>query len=168
VPESLKETALQLVRNRAAFSASITTPMLLWLAPSEPHPEEAWEHTDSGMDREVRPRTGNPLVFRVEKRPGAHNAFPMAVTIGRIDSNDVQIDDVSVSRFHCYLQRDAKTGVWFLTDAESNHGTFVDGVKLTAKQKVPLRDDTRVRVGEVELRFFSAAAFLKYLEVPDS
>ena len=167
MPEPLTDLALRMVRDRATMRASIVTPMLVWLAPSEPNPDESWEHTDAGAGREVRPRTGNPMVFRVEKRAGTHNAFAMAVTIGRIDSNDVQIDDASVSRFHAYLQRDAKTGLWLVTDAESNHGTFLGDMQLKPNVKTPLHDKARLRVGDAELRFFFPQSFLTYLEVPD-
>ena len=44
----------------------------------------------------------------------------------------------SVSRFHAWVQLDEKAGVWFLTDAESKNGTWLDKVKLTASTRTKL------------------------------
>ncbi|MDP3498917.1 MAG: FHA domain-containing protein [Myxococcales bacterium] len=56
-------------------------------------------------------------MFFVEKVPRTGNAFALGVTIGRVESNDIIIDDSSISRFHAWLQLDAKKG-WMLCDAE--------------------------------------------------
>lgn len=164
--EPLTRLALRYLRDRQGVAASLTMPQLLWHAPAEPNPEESWEHTDAGAI-EARPSGTDPVVFRLEKRADARNAFAMAVTVGRIASNDLPIDEPSVSRFHAYFQRDPKSGLWFLTDAESSRGTFLDGVKLAPNVKTPLvKEDHRVRVGDVELRFMLPAAFLKFLAAP--
>ncbi len=47
---------------------------------------------------------GEPLAVIVEKTKD--NAFQRRVTIGRTNTNDIVLDDTSVSRFHAWLQLD--------------------------------------------------------------
>jgi pSer/pThr/pTyr-binding forkhead associated (FHA) protein len=62
----------------------------------------------------------------------------MGITVGRVETNDVIVDDGSVSRFHAWLQLDERKKAWFLCDAESKNGTFLGPQRLTANQKVAL------------------------------
>lgn len=145
--------------------ADPTVPGLVWEAPPTKLTDSGhWEMTDSGQAMR-RPRAGEPLVFMVEKSASTtHNPFAMGVTIGRVESNDVVVDDGSVSRFHSWLQRDERTQQWSLTDAESKNGTWVDGVQL-GKQRVTLRDGARLKFGDVEMSFFLPAALKSFVEL---
>lgn len=144
--------------------ADLTVPGLIWeAAPSDTNPEGRSETTTAGQ-QVVRPSAGEPLIFMVEKGHSTNNPFAMGVTIGRVDSNDVVIDDASVSRFHAWLQQDDRSLEWALTDAESKNGTWVDAVAATPRQRMPLRDGAVIRVGDVQLTFLlpeSLKAFVK-------
>ena len=70
-------------------------------------------------------------------------------TIGRKRSNDIVVEDAAVSRTHAVLLR--RSEGWFISDAESVHGTFVNGEKTQGRQQV-LIDDV-IRVGNTEFRF---------------
>ncbi|HEY1086116.1 MAG TPA: FHA domain-containing protein [Archangium sp.] len=136
-------------------ATDVKVPAIIWEAP----PNEAttdsghWEMTDAGGSL-TRPRTGEPLVFLVEKGANTqNNPFAMGITIGRVESNDIVLDDGSVSRFHAWLQLDERTQLWSLTDAESKNGTWVDGTQLAPKTRVALKDGARIKLGDVELQF---------------
>ncbi len=138
-------------------------PGLVWEAPPEAITDSGhWEMTGAG-GVSARPHAGEPLIFFVEKLAHGNNPFAMGVTIGRVDSNDVVLDDGSVSRFHCWLQRDDRTGQWSLTDAESKNGTWVDRAQAGPRQRMPLRDGAKLKVGEVELTFFLPAALKAFV-----
>jgi pSer/pThr/pTyr-binding forkhead associated (FHA) protein len=107
---------------------------------------------------------GDPRVFQVEKRAESGNAFPLGVTIGRVDSNDLVLADDSVSRFHAFLRFDERDRVWVLTDAESKNGTWVDELKVEPNQSAPLKDGSKLRFGDATLQFFLPPSFVKYLE----
>ena len=100
-----------------------------------------------------QPETNGARVHLITKATGKPNAFPMGVTVGRVGSNDIELDDSSVSRFHAWLQQDERTKVWALTDADSKNGTWVAGGELGPKQRVPLVDHTEIRLGNVYLTF---------------
>jgi hypothetical protein len=133
---------------------SIETPLLYWELPATHHGEEPWLGTASGAALK-EPRAGEPVLFELKKVPGKANAFAMGVTVGRIDTNDIVIDDTSVSRFHAYFQKDARTGDWNVVDAESKNGTWVGPLKLAPNERARVTDETKVRFGDVELVFLT-------------
>lgn len=103
---------------------------------------------------------GDPMAVVVEKTKD--NAFQRRVTIGRTQNNDIVLEDASVSRFHCWLHEEG--GTWHLADAGSRNGTAVAGRRLAAKSPVAMSSGTKLKVGAVELTFFSAEGFLAFLK----
>lgn len=68
--------------------------------------------------------------------------------IGSDESNDVVLDDPTVSSLHCEIDV-AATSAWIRDDGSSN-GTEVDGL---AVREAALRDGSLIRLGQVTLRF---------------
>ena len=68
--------------------------------------------------------------------------------IGSHASNDLVLDDKTISRFHCRIVREGNA--WRITDAGSKNGTRVDGVKVIAaeleKESVLVLGDSSIRV----------------------
>lgn len=67
------------------------------------------------------------------------------VVLGRSSQAEIQLSDQVVSRRHAQVQR--RAGEWVLTDLDSRHGTFVNGVRLAPSEPTPVQNDDRVRVG---------------------
>ncbi len=65
----------------------------------------------------------------------------------------VSIPDVSLSRRHCTLLRNA--GVWSVVDTNSSNGTFLNGHRI---EQECLSDGDRLRLGDTELLFSAEAA----------
>ncbi|HLK00032.1 MAG TPA: DUF1707 and FHA domain-containing protein [Streptosporangiaceae bacterium] len=78
-----------------------------------------------------------PLYFP----PGTETSF----TIGRDQRCDLHIADLTVSRLHARLTRDADE--WLLTDLGSTNGTRINGWRVRAP--VPVRPGDQVRFGSV-------------------
>lgn len=72
------------------------------------------------------------------------------VTLGRDNSNNVQIGDAAVSKKHCVIE--VRNGDFELVDLESHNGTFVNG--LPVKRRSLLHGDV-IRVGTSELVFLT-------------
>ncbi|MBI2894318.1 MAG: sigma 54-interacting transcriptional regulator [Deltaproteobacteria bacterium] len=70
-------------------------------------------------------------------------------TVGSHPSNDVVVDDPTVSRFHCEVWMDPDGGAR-VRDLESRNGTTVDGLRI---KEAWLRDGSTVRLGRTVLRF---------------
>jgi hypothetical protein len=139
-------------KDAVATERSVTTPMLVFEATGDEHSGEAWALTGSASVGKLE--TGHdPVLFVVEKRAGVQNPFTMGVTLGRVETNDVSIDDSSVSRFHAWLQYDERSNQWSLCDADSKNGTFVDGEALGARQRKVVYDGGIIRLGNAHLRF---------------
>lgn len=58
---------------------------------------------------------------------------------GRMPECDVTLEHPSASRLHAVIQFKAQSGLPFLYDAASVHGTFVNKRKIAAKTYVPLK-----------------------------
>ena len=71
--------------------------------------------------------------------------------IGRSSGCDIRVTSEKVSRNHAVLTR-YDDGSWTVTDANSQNGTFVNGKR---KDICPLKSGDKLRVGEVELEFFT-------------
>jgi hypothetical protein len=148
----------------AGAKASLRVPALVWEAPTKSSSDSGhWMITDAGQSLR-RPRTGEPLVMLVEKAPGRNNPFAMGVTIGRVESNDIIVDDRTVSRFHAWIQYDERLQAWQITDAESKNGTWVNGKKLAGKQRVTLAGGAEIKLGDVLLRFMLPDALLAFVD----
>jgi transcriptional regulator with GAF, ATPase, and Fis domain len=67
--------------------------------------------------------------------------------IGSHPSNDLVLDDPTISRFHCRLARE--NGVWRVLDTESRNGTRVAGVKVLSAE---LEGPAVLSLGNSQLR----------------
>jgi FHA domain len=92
-------------------------------------------------------------VYPLVKKPAA--AFPEIITIGRTVHNDVVLANPSISRLHLYVT--CKGGQWWIADAGSKNGSWLDGQKLHPRREVLLTSAKPVRVGEMVLTFHLAA-----------
>jgi hypothetical protein len=72
------------------------------------------------------------------------------VTIGKDEQNDIVLDaDPTVSRLHAVLEQ--FPAGWCVTDIGSSNGTFLNGERIWAQQR--LRHGDEVRVGRTRLLF---------------
>ncbi len=142
---------------RVAFAC----PVLIWEAPATTGGEH-WERTRG--HNVATPLAGDPRVFRVEKGAKANNVFAFGITLGRVDTNDLVLEDDSVSRFHAFLKLDERTQTWLLTDAESKNGTWLDGKKVEPNQGVAVKDASLLKFGDATLKFLLPASFKKLID----
>jgi Nif-specific regulatory protein len=71
--------------------------------------------------------------------------------IGRDTEMELVLTDSKVSRHHATIVRDDSG--WILVDAESRHGTFLNGERIT---RHPLHDGDQLQIGSTLLRFEQA------------
>lgn len=93
---------------------------------------------------------------------GSERAILPGFTVGRADDNDLVVDKPTVSRHHVVLAEEGDR--WFLEDRGSFNGTFLNGSRIQAGAKVPLRHGDRIGLG-AESVVFSAPASLVDPEV---
>ncbi|MEO8698651.1 MAG: sigma 54-interacting transcriptional regulator [Kofleriaceae bacterium] len=90
-----------------------------------------------------------------------------AVTIGRDAEMAVVLGDTKASRHHATIAREADD--WIVSDAESRHGTFVNGERV---ERHVLRDGDQLQIGATVMRFelvedtSSVALHLAHTEQP--
>jgi serine phosphatase RsbU (regulator of sigma subunit) len=83
-------------------------------------------------------------------------------SIGRLDSNSLQLDHPEVSRQHVELY--VEGGQWFLRDVGSKHGTRVNGVVVPRGQSAPLRVDDQIEISPWTFRLIEPAADMTVIE----
>jgi hypothetical protein len=91
------------------------------------------------------PLNGAPAPLELVLDGGQRVPVVSELTIGRAPGSTLVLSDPSVSRTHARITADA-----VLEDIGSSHGTWLDGVRVTAPS--PLRDGAKIRLGDAELR----------------
>ncbi|MBL0694864.1 FHA domain-containing protein [Comamonas sp. JC664] len=115
-----------------------------------------WEPTPPGSRvGGPRPRVTEPLVLELRPRL---NPAASEVTLGRGAECDLVLAEPSVSRLHARFRREPHTGLWSVTDLESERGTYQDGVLILPGRPAPLLCRSRLTVGNVELVFLQTYA----------
>ncbi|HME91437.1 MAG TPA: FHA domain-containing protein [Myxococcaceae bacterium] len=161
MPAALSAYARELLNSDQEARKSLDYPVLICEEPGIGFEDEFFTTETTPKKKQG---SGSPLVFEVKKSPNKTNAFAMGITVGRTGNNDVVLEDNSVSRFHAYFQKDLKTGLWTLMDAESKNGSWIDALRLTSGKSALVSDGCHLRFGEVELLFLLPESLLDYLE----
>lgn len=93
-------------------------------------------------------------VLTVYNKDRIPQEFPMLsdrVTIGRVDSNDIALNDKAISRNHCVIER-AEDG-WWITDLGSTNGVMFGKTRIAPKQSVRWSPDSKVSLGPYKLKW---------------
>ena len=95
----------------------------------------------------------------IKKRDKA-NEYANMITVGRAPNNDIAVEIASVSKFHAYFTYEKNEQRWYLHDAGSANGTWLNGEKLGESQKkVPITDGAAIQLGpDARARFFGAGS----------
>jgi hypothetical protein len=136
-----------------------------------------WVVWEPGAWKPPRP-AGATLVPTLHARPvSGVDALAMAltpsspdarqVTLGRLSSNDLEINDATVSKVHVVFMQDDR-GTWTLRDAGTLNGTSVDGVSFTAGKPATLVNGARIQVGQVLLTFYTPEGLAERLKTEAS
>jgi hypothetical protein len=91
-------------------------------------------------------------------RNTGRSPYPRIITVGRTRNNDVVLPDIVISKFHAFFKEEDHT--FFLSDADSRNGTFVDGKPVPSTKQgkaVSVNPGAKVRFGMIELWFVDAA-----------
>lgn len=82
---------------------------------------------------------------------GKNKIFPLegeTISIGREASNDIVLNDASVSRRHCLIEK--RENLFYLTDLQSLNETLLNGKNA---ENTLLADGDRILIGDFEFRF---------------
>ncbi len=133
------------------------------------HPGD-WLVWEAGNWKAPRAQT---LVLETVKDPAAQTpkgaealtiALPIQVSIsvGRAPDADISLNDGTLSGHHLTLAR-LSDGRWTIEDLGSTNGTTVEGLTLKVGDRMPLRNGTVIKAGQVTLSFQTAEGMWKRL-----
>lgn len=129
----------------------IATDMALRPAPSPAFPSPEVGLTPPGAPHVPLAEGVLPARLRVVSGARTGQIFPLGrdnLSMGRNDTNDIVLDDPMVSGVHCRLRYGQ--GAWYVQDAGSSNGTFVNGERVAARRLV---DGDRLELGGTQLVF---------------
>ena len=90
-------------------------------------------------------------VLPVRKKP--EGIFRDRIGVGRTRNNDIQLPYPKVSKFHAFFTWSPDRSEFYLTDAGSTNGTFVNGHRLLPKKAVIVPERSVVSFGRYHFRF---------------
>ena len=91
----------------------------------------------------------------------ANTAEENIKSIGRNDTNEIAVPDMTISGIHAFLMK-RPDGEFYLQDMNSTNGTSVNGVPVPAQgegEPVRLRPGDRIRFGGVKFTFLRLEEF---------
>lgn len=116
--------------------------------------------TSSSHHEKVLERVGR-WAFTLRKK----SKFASMITIGRDSKSDLRLNVGSVSKFHAYFTYVARDRCWYLADANSSNGTFINGNELPPSHgKIKLENGAMLRFGpDVTAKFYDATGMWEML-----
>ncbi|HET7823814.1 MAG TPA: FHA domain-containing protein [Anaeromyxobacter sp.] len=141
------------------FERSMTGPWIVWEAGPWRPPSARRDTVASGPQTALLP-SGESLAIHLSSRTGGAE-----VSLGRDATNDVVVDDATLSRVHLVFRKDAADR-WTVRDAGSRNGTKVDGAP-TGERSVPVAAGAVIQAGAVRLTFYDAAGLYIRLRAQD-
>ena len=128
---------------------------VLWAVWSEVRtPVAATPGTGKGRAKKKSVPKGASVFVVIEPKQHRGRTYTLsnALTIGRVDNNDINIDDDTfISSHHARIEVRPE-GVW-VVDLKSTNGSFVNGQRLTGERSV--RKGDRIQVGSTVLEMRS-------------
>ena len=112
---------------------------------------------DGGPFEGIRQTASLLVVQGAEVDLGRHVLLDRPITLGRDERVDLTLNDGSISRAHCSVERDVETGRYVLVDLGSTNGTAVNGIRV--RDRVPLTAGDKIFLGASVIRFSFSDAF---------
>jgi hypothetical protein len=112
-------------------------------------------------------RTVSSKVIKLVKK--GTNLFRGYVNVGRTPNCDIVINNPAISKFHAYFAKDIKDGSYYIIDADSTNGTYVNDVKVEPNARKPLHDGDKISFGhQINLSFYTPEGCYDLLkQIPD-
>ncbi|MDQ1353427.1 MAG: hypothetical protein QG657_3733, partial [Acidobacteriota bacterium] len=102
------------------------------------------------------------LEYTDNEESKSHLLSKETVTVGKLSTNDLQLNDSSVSRYHCKFVRTKSS--YKIVDLGSTNGTFVEGKKI--KEKL-LDEGESITIGRTTLKFLQVTKAQNFVEEDD-
>lgn len=106
----------------------------------------------------------NPVLQVRHRKTGEVQNHPLLGShyiIGRDPDCDIVLESKSVSRKHIEIINASKAGKgnndFYIRDLKSNNGTFLNEIRLTPQEKMPLKYGDQLRIEDFEIHFLATS-----------
>jgi hypothetical protein len=82
--------------------------------------------------------------------------------VGRTPTADLVLDDPSISKSHAAFQHEG--ALWFVKDARSRNGTYVDGRRLQPGARAEIESGSQITFGGIATYFVDLARLRRLLD----
>ncbi len=110
----------------------------------------------------VAPMPPAPTDAVIPLKKGDRSDFAGKILVGRTETNDVVVSDLTVSKHHAFFRWENEDAC-VLMDTESTNGTRVNGALLEARKARRLYDGDEVAFGDMKFTFYTAGGFYDLL-----
>ena len=118
--------------------------------PNELDPKEKLSSQEKSIVEKLNPGTAMFLILAGPGKGSRYLVDSEEITIGRDPSNDIFLDDITVSRKHAKLR---KKSSFIVEDLNSLNGTYLNANSIS---KSSLKNGDEVQIGKYRLTFFIA------------
>ncbi len=102
-------------------------------------------------------------VLKVVKK--GTNTIEGILRIGRAAVCDIVFNIPSISKLHAFFHKDAQKGSFYVSDADSKNGTYINNFMLPPNEKRILHDGDTVSFGQqIKFTFYTPAGFYELLK----
>ncbi|HFC12222.1 MAG TPA: FHA domain-containing protein, partial [Anaerolineae bacterium] len=116
--------------------------VLAELSQENPYPQSPYQFSDY---------TDVLTIYNQDRIPQEFALSADRITIGRVDSNDITLNDKAISRHHAVLER--SDDGWWITDLGSTNGVLFGKTRIAANQAVRWSPDSKAHLGPFQLRW---------------
>jgi pSer/pThr/pTyr-binding forkhead associated (FHA) protein len=102
------------------------------------------------------------VIFPIVKRQ-AGGVLQDRISVGRNRNADIHLPFRRISKFHAFFTSTQNGAKYFITDAGSTNGTFLNGRRLPAGQSVEVNDRALIHFSQFMFVFFMPTAFYALL-----
>ncbi|MCK6591007.1 MAG: FHA domain-containing protein [Polyangiaceae bacterium] len=168
---------------KEAFLTKHSAPVLLhrWEAPDDDTEYASTTAHISMIDLPARPDVARPteplaalgittkitnandvVIFPIVKRQSG-GVLQDRISVGRNRNADIHLPFRRISKFHAFFTSMQNGAKYFITDAGSTNGTFLNGRRLPAGRSVEVNDRALIHFSQFMFVFFMPNAFYSLL-----
>lgn len=120
------------------------------------------------VDRETQevrlePLPPSPTDTVIPLQKVSHDSFATKILVGRTETNDITVPDITISKHHAFFRRDDEANRYSITDTGSTNGTRLNNQPIAPKEARYLADGDQLAFGDACFTYYTPGGFYDLL-----